>query len=149
VQVTRTVRPQALVAFRGNRYSVPPELVGRVVTISHRLGSSSLDISSSKGSGQLVVLARHRRAADGAGVTIRTDGHVLALETAVLGAFTSAPPHRKKVRIPPGETARAAAEQLLAAQHDQHRALSTTPSTEVVIDLATYAAAAATRRTLP
>jgi transposase len=145
LQVTRTVRPQALVAFRGNRYSVPPELVGQSVTISHRLGGCSLDISSTKASGQPVVLARHRRAADGAGVTVRTEGHVRALETAVLGAFTTAPPHRKKTRIPPGETARAAAEQLLAAQHDH----DSTPSCEVVIDLATYAAAAATRRTLP
>jgi transposase len=148
LQVTRTVRPQALVAFRGNRYSVPPELVGQSVTISHRLGTSTLDISSGRASGQPVVLARHRRAADGAGVTVRTDGHVRALETAVLGAFTTAPPHRKKVRIPPGEAARAAAEQLLSAQHTQHDQHATT-SSEVVIDLATYAAAAATRRTLP
>lgn len=145
LQVTRTVRPQALVAFRGNRYSVPPELVGQTVTISHRLSSTSLDISSTRATGQPVVLARHRRAADGAGVTVRTETHIRALETAVLGAFTTTPPHRKKVRIPPGEAALAAAEQLLTAQHDQHP----TPSSEAVIDLATYAAAAATRRTLP
>ncbi len=149
LQVSRTVRPQALIAFRGNRYSVPPELVGQTVTVSHRLGSTSLDISATKASGQPVVLARHRRATDGAGVTVRTDSHVRALQTAVLNTFTTAPPHRKKVRIPPGEAARAAAEQLLSARHDPHRAPSTTPSSETVIDLATYAAAAANRRTLP
>jgi transposase len=150
ITVTRTVRPQALVAFRGNRYSVPPELVGQSVTISNRLGSTSLEVSTTSGSGRAsttpTVLARHRRAADGAGVTVRTDSHIRALEHAVLGAFTTAPPHRKKVRIPPGALARAAAEQLLA------RAGEATPapaSSEAVIDLATYAAAAATRRTLP
>jgi hypothetical protein len=149
IEVTRTVRPQALVAFRGNRYSVPPELVGQTVTISHRLGSQHLDVSIPRGSGAPVVLARHRRAADGAGVTLRTDDHVRALETAVLGAFTTAPPHRKKVRIPPGPAARAAAEQLLAAAHQHRPDLNTPTSPEVVIDLATYAAAAANRRTLP
>jgi transposase len=152
VSVTRTVRPQALIAFRGNRYSVPPEVVGQTVTVSHRLGTTTLDVSVSRGSGAPVVLARHRRAADGAGVTIRTDSHVTALETAVLGAFTTAPPHRKKVRIPPGPAALAAAEQLRAA-HPTPASPSTSTSTqtsaEVVIDLATYAAAAANRRTLP
>jgi transposase len=145
IEVTRTVRPQALVAFRGNRYSVPPELVGQAVTVSHRLGSTSLDISIPRGSGAPVVLARHRRAADGAGVTVRTDDHVRALENAVLSAFTTAPPHRKKVRIPPGAAARAAAEQLLANHADR----PTATSSDVVIDLTTYAAAAANRRTLP
>jgi hypothetical protein len=133
------------VAFRGNRYSVPPELVGQAVTVSHRLGSTSLDISIPRGSGAPVVLARHRRAADGAGVTVRTDDHVRALENAVLSAFTTAPPHRKKVRIPPGAAARAAAEQLLANHADR----PTATSSDVVIDLTTYAAAAANRRTLP
>jgi transposase len=149
VAVTRTVRPQALVAFRGNRYSVPPELVGQHVAISHRLGSQHLDVSVISGSGAPVVLARHRRAADGAGVTIRTDDHVRALETAVLGAFTTAPPHRKKVRIPPGPAARAAAEQLRAAHPDQPTAGARPTSTSEVTDLAIYAAAAANRRTLP
>jgi transposase len=145
IEVIRTVRPQALVAFRGNRYSVPAELVGQTVTVSHRLGSTSLDISIPRGSGAPVVLARHRRAADGAGVTIRTDAHVQALQTAVLSAFTTAPPHRKKVRIPPGLAARAAAEQLRAGQTSP----PTPTRSQAVIDLATYAAAAQTRRTLP
>jgi transposase len=143
--VARTVRPQALIAFRGNRYSVPPELVGQQVTVTHRLGSATLDVSSSKG----IVLARHRRAADGAGVTLRTDSHVAALETAVLSAFTTAPPHRKKVRIPPGAASRAAAEQLRASHPDQPDPDRSIVPGLVVTDLAAYAAAAANRRTLP
>jgi hypothetical protein len=91
VTVERVVSPQALVAFRGNRYSVPPELVATTVSVAVRLGSDVLDIATSTG----VVIARHRRAGDGAGVTIRTDTHVTALNVAALAAFTSAPPHRR------------------------------------------------------
>lgn len=134
VDVTRTVRPQALVAFRGNRYSVPPELAGTLVHVTHRLGTLTIDIATAGG----VVIARHRRAPDGAGVTIRTDAHVAALETAALAAFTTAAPHRGKVRIPPGPAARAAAAVLLGE-----------PTTTPVIDLAAYAAAAERRKDLP
>ena len=105
VTVGRTVRAQALVAFRGNRYSVPPELAGAKVGVTHRLGTATLDVVTASGT----VLARHRRAPDGAGVTIRTDAHVTALERAALAAFDTARPHRRKQRIPPGPAARAAA----------------------------------------
>ena len=134
VDVQRTVRPQALVAFRGNRYSVPPELADTVVHVTHRLGTLTIDITTGGG----VVIARHRRAPDGAGVTIRTDAHVAALETAALAAFSTAAPHRGKVRIPPGEAARAAAAVLLGE-----------PTTTPVIDLAAYQAAAERRKELP
>jgi transposase len=134
VDVARTVRPQALVAFRGNRYSVPPELAGTLVHVTHRLGTNNIDILTAGG----IVIARHRRAPDGAGVMIRTDSHVAALEAAALAAFTTAKPHRGKVRIPPGDAARAAAAVLLGE-----------PTTTPVIDLAAYAAAAERRRTLP
>jgi hypothetical protein len=134
VDVERTVRPQALVAFRGNRYSVPPELAGTTVHVTHRLGAATIDITTPGG----IVVARHRRVSDGAGVMIRTDSHVAALEAAALAAFTTAKPHRGKVRIPPGETARAAAAVLLGQ-----------PTTTPVIDLAAYAAAAQRRRSLP
>jgi transposase len=136
VMVERVVSPQALVAFRGNRYSVPPELVAATVNVTVRLGSEVLDIATRVG----VVIARHRRAADGAGVTIRTEGHVTALNSAALAAFTTAPPHRRKQRIPPGPAALAAAEQL---RGEPVRAEQT------VIDLAAYAAAAQNRKTLP
>lgn len=143
VSVERTVRAQALVAFRGNRYSVPPEFAGAKVEVTHRLGASTLDVVTASGT----VLARHRRAPDGAGVTIRTDEHVAALEHAALAAFTTAKPHRRKQRIPPGPAARAAAAvlrgQVDPAGVDQGEAGTT------VVDLTAYAAAAERRRSLP
>jgi transposase len=143
VRVERTVRAQALVAFRGNRYSVPPELAGAKVNLTHRLGASTLDVVTASGT----VLARHRRAPDGAGVTIRTEEHVTALESAALAAFSTERPHRRKQRIPPGAGARAAAAVLLG-QADPATS-STTPGASTVIDLAPYAAAAERRRSLP
>jgi len=140
VSVDRTVRAQALVAFRGNRYSVPPELAGSRVTVTHRLGAVTLDVVTASGT----VLARHHRAPDGAGVTVRTDEHITALETAALAAFSTAAPHRRKQRIPPGPGARAAAAVLLG-QADP----ATNSSASTVIDLAPYAAAAERRRSLP
>lgn len=138
VTVGRTVRAQALVAFRGNRYSVPPELAGAKVSVTHRLGTPTLDVLTASGT----VLARHRRAPDGAGVTIRTDEHVKALEHAALAAFDTAKPHRRKQRIPPGPAARAAAAVLLN-QADP------APADTTVVDLTAYAAAAERRRSLP
>ena len=49
--VSRIVSAQALVAFAGNFYSVPPELAGSPVTVIHRLGGDHIDISSGSGSG--------------------------------------------------------------------------------------------------
>jgi transposase len=136
LDVERTVRPQALVSFRGNRYSVPPELAGAAVHVTHRLGTNTIDILTTG----RIVIARHRRAPDGAGVTVRTDSHVAALDAAALAAFTTARPHRGKVRVPPGAAAQAAAAVLLGEP---------TTTTTPVIDLAAYAAAAERRRSLP
>jgi transposase len=135
--VTRTVRPQALIAFRGNQYSVPPELAGSTVTVTVRLGDPHLDIATATGA----VIARHRRAPDGAGITVRTDTHATALEQAALAGFSSARPHRRKVRIPPGPAAQAAAAVLLGEPAAGRPA--------PVIDLSVYAAAAQQRRRLP
>jgi hypothetical protein len=44
VEVTRPVAANATVAFRGNRYSVPPGLVGALLTLSHRLGTAVLAV---------------------------------------------------------------------------------------------------------
>jgi transposase len=146
VSVTRTASAQALVSFRGNTYSVPPELARAPVIVSHRLGATSLDISIISGATPSgIIIARHLLAAPGAGATVRDSGHVAALERAALAAFTNATPHRRKQRIPPGPAARAAATAL--------RARSTTDGSpavndEVVIDLARYAAAADGRNTL-
>lgn len=135
--VSRHVSAQALVSFRGNRYSVPPQLAHGQVSVSHRLGSPVIEIATTTG----VVVAVHHRAPDGAGAAIRAEGHVTALNTAAMAAATSAKPHRSKQRIPPGLAARAAAA-VLTCRPD------TDPNTGV-IDLTVYAAAAARRRTLP
>lgn len=64
-----------------------------------------------------------------------------ALNTAALAAFSDAPPHRSKQRIPPGPAARAAAAHLRSADPDHDGG--------TVIDLARYAQAANERNTLP
>jgi transposase len=125
----RTVSAQALVAFRGNSYSVPPGLGGAAVTVRHRLGSAEVDIVTVAGA----VIARHRRAPDGAGAVVRDSGHVRALEKAVLASFPAAPPCRRKQRRPPSAAALAEAAALRGAPG---------PAQRVVIDLAAYAAAA-------
>ena len=136
--VDRVVSAQALVAFRGNYYSVAPELAGAPVTVAHRLGTAHLDIlSRTGGAAGPVVLARHQLAPAGAGALIRTESHVAALNTLAMAAGASGRPHRRKERIPPGEAAKAAA-----------AALSGTGADAVVIDLSRYAAAAAGRNTL-
>lgn len=153
----RTVSRQALVSYRGNRYSVPPELAGARVTITRVLGASVLDILTSSGQ---VVIARHRVAADGAGVTVRDHGHVLALDHAAMSAAAAAGgrPHRRKDRIPPGPAARAAAA-ALRHRHDlggdagevvgETGTTRTEPSTDAtVVDLAAYERAAHGRNTL-
>ena len=103
--VERRVSAQALVAFRGNRYSTPPELAHAAVNVTWRLGASTIDLVTSSG----IVVARHGRAADGAGVTVRDHVHVTALDHAAMAAFNDAAPHRRKQRIPPGPAALAAA----------------------------------------
>jgi hypothetical protein len=143
VTEARTASRQALVSYRGNRYSVPPELAGAQVKVSHPVGAEFLDIATTSG----IVIARHRMAADGLGVMIRDSGHVIALDTAAMAAAATGRPHRRKERIPPGPEAKAAAAQLLrlhaeATPSDQ----SCTPSTDsTVIDLSAYERAAQNR----
>jgi hypothetical protein len=118
------------------------------VNVSHRLGATSIDIATSSG----IVIARHRLAGPGAGATLRDTGHVTALERAAMAAFTTASPHRRKQRIPPGPAARAAAAALRTPTHPTPSttdSAATTATADVVIDLAQYAAAAQGRNTLP
>jgi hypothetical protein len=149
LSVPRTVSAQALVSFRGNRYSVAPELAKATVTVSHRLGTGHLDIATGAGT----VIARHTLAPDGAGVMVRDHGHVLALEQAAMAAASSGTPHRRKLRIPPGTAARAAADALRTTPTCGAGALAEAEAAgvaagDVVIDLARYAAAAHGRNTL-
>jgi len=131
----RTATRQALIDWRGNRYSVPPELAATRVVVHQRLGATTIDIATVSG----VVLARHQVAEAGLGVTIRDSGHVTALETIALASAPPGRPHRKKERIPPGADARRAAAEL---------ACTPTPTT-TVISLAAYDQAAKNRKTLP
>jgi hypothetical protein len=143
---TRTVSRQALVAYRGNRYSVPPELTSAQVTVSRPVGGEHIDIATATG----IVVARHRLVADGTGAMIRDSGHVVALEHAAMAAASTGRPHRRKERIPPGPDALAAAH---ALRDNESGPTSTTgvaapASPPDVIDLATYERAATGRNTL-
>lgn len=130
----RTATRQALIDWRGNRYSVPPELAAAKVTVSQRLGTDTIDIATPAGT----VVARHQIAQPGLGVTIRDTGHVTALEAIALASAPPGRPHRRKERIPPGATALRAARVLTGT--------SDAPST--VISLVAYEQAAKNRNTL-
>ncbi len=146
IREDRVVSAQALVAWRGNFYSVPPELARAQVVVSQRLGAGHVDIATAS-SGGAVVIARHDLAPEGAGVMVRDHGHVIALEQLVLAGHDTSRPHRKKERIPPGPAARAAAEALRAGQQPAEQAVND-DRTDVVIDLAKYDRAAQGRNTL-
>ena len=133
--VERRVSANGRVAYRGNFYSVPPELAHAPVTVTIRLGESTIDISPA---GSAAVIARHTTVADGLGAVIADHGHVTALNSAALAAFTDATPHRSKQRLPPGLAARAAAAVLRGEPDDG----------ATVVDLARYAQAANGRNTL-
>jgi transposase len=124
---TRKVGASALVAFRGNRYRVTPGLVGREVTVRHRLGTSILEIVSADGG----VVAAHHLAVAGGDVIVETPEQRAQLEAAVLSSFTTARPCRRKVNRPPSEEALAAA----AALRTQAEGAA-----EVAVDLERYEA---------
>ena len=140
--VVNTVSAQGLVPFRGNFYSVPPGMAGAKITVRHRLGADTLRLVTVSGA----VVAQHRREIDGAGRTVRDDGHVIALEKKVLEQFSTAGRCEHKTRRPPSTAAVAEATRL----HARQRGMPVTdPAARVVIDLATYAAAAARLKTSP
>jgi transposase len=124
LEVPVPVRPDATVAFRGNAYSVPPGLGGTIVTLRHRLGSTTIDLVAPSGA----ILGVHDLRHPGSGELVRTTEHRAALERAVLAAFTTARPCDRKGNHPPGPAARAAAAALLGQGHS-----------EVTVDLARYA----------
>ncbi len=101
VEVRRSVDDRASVAFRGNRYSIPPGLTGAELTLGHRLGTGALDIVAPGGA----VLVTHRLAPPGAGSIVRTPEHRAALEAAVLSQFSTARPCDRKANKPPGPAA--------------------------------------------
>lgn len=130
----RTATRQALIDWRGNRYSVPPELAAAKVVVQQRLGADTIDIATTSGT----VVARHRVAEPGLGVTIRDTGHVTALEAIAMASAPPGRPHRRKERIPPGPAALRAAQVLTG----------TGQPVSTVISLAAYEQAAKNRNTL-
>ncbi len=124
VTVERAVATNATVAFRGNRYSVPPGLAGAPVEVRHRLAATTVEIHSASGA----LLGRHRLAPAGAGMLVRSPEHHLALEKSVLAAFTTTAPCDRKANRPPGKESLAEAARLMGAA-----------GREVVVDLARYA----------
>ena len=131
--VERIVSAQALVAFGGNFYSIGPGMSGATVQVRHRLDANIIEVTTTGG----IVLARHRREPDGAGVIARATEHVAALEHAVLAAFSDRAPCRSKQRRPPSAAALSEADRL----HGQ----PPQPGQQVVIDFADYVAAAQAR----
>ncbi len=130
LRAERVVSASALVAFEGNRYSVPPAQTGETVTVVCRLGESWLRLVSQAG----VLLATHRRLPAGAGQIARSGEHAAALERAVLAAFTTRRPCRRKQNRPPSADALR-----LAA------ALAPTVAEPEIPSLDSYAALAAAR----
>ena len=124
IAVERRASRSALVAFEGNRYSVGPVHAGRTVTVHARVGEPLLRILSAAGE----IVATHRRAAAGAGQTVRSTEHAAALERAVLQAFTTDHACRRKANRPPGENALAELARLRGLE----------PETAPLIDLARY-----------
>ena len=109
VEVARVVAANALVSVWGNRYSVPPGLVGTEVLVRWRLGANAIDVVSAGG----VVVASHRLAPRGSGRTTRLPEHAAALENVVLGAFNTDRPCRRKVNRPPSDAALVLAAELV------------------------------------
>jgi transposase len=125
IVLERPVGRSALVSFQGNRYSVPAALAGAPsVTVRARLGEQVVRIWSAAG----VLLATHRRAPAGAGQTVRSAEHAASLQAAVLSAFTTRSPCRRKQNRPPGQDAQTAAARLRGEQ-----------GAAVVVDLERYA----------
>jgi len=123
--MTRTVAANALVSVWGNRYSVPPAVVGQEVTVRWRLGTGSIDVVSASG----VSLATHQTAPRSSGRIVRLPQHARALQDVVLAAFTTDRPHKTKVNRPPSEPALRVAAQLTGSGN---------AGSDPVIDLATY-----------
>lgn len=105
--VERKVAANALVAYQGNRYSVPPGLVGTVVTVQQRHGSNEISIHTGK-----AAVTEHVLAPAGANRTVRLPAHSAALENVVLAQFSTERPCKSKLNRPPSDTALAIAAQL-------------------------------------
>lgn len=105
--VERQVAMNALVAFRGNRYSTPPGIVGATIAVEHRHGSNEIGFKAGTR-----IVAVHRLAPPGSNRTVRLPEHTAALENVVLAEFTTDRPCRSKLNRPPSQASLAIAAQL-------------------------------------
>lgn len=125
--VERKVAANATVSFRGNHYAVDPASVGATVSVSVPVGVHTIDIVDPTSG----LLTRHRLLTPGQDAIVRDGDQAIALEKAVLAAFTTGRPCHRKDNRPPSAAAEA-----LAAELD---AGAPVPGGAVVIDLATWA----------
>ena len=122
--MTRIVAANALISVDGNRYSVPPALVGTEVKVRQRLGSDELIIVSAAGT----LVATHQTAPRGVGRLVKLPEHTRALENVVLAAFTTDQPCPKKPNRPPTGAALTIANEITGGDN----------GAGPVIDLTTY-----------
>jgi transposase len=109
IELVRVVAANALVSVWGNRYSVPPGLVGTEIVVRWRLGTNTVDIVTAAG----LIVATHRLAPRGGQRTVRLPEHAAALENVVLGAFNTDRPCRRKLNRPPSDAALALAAEIV------------------------------------
>ena len=122
--LVRKVAANGLVSIWGNRYSVPPSVIGTEVSVRWRLGDPTFDVISASGR----LIATHRKVPRGQGRVVRLPEHTAALEKVVLASFTTARPCKPKPNRPPSAAARAIAADIGGGvEHD-----------EPVIDLGVY-----------
>jgi len=110
-EVTRIVAANALVSVDGNRYSVPPAMVGVEVKVRRRLGSNELVVVSPAGG----IVASHQTAPRGVGRIVRLPNHTAALENVVLASFSTDRPCPTKPHRPPSGPALAIAAEITGA----------------------------------
>jgi len=106
VILDRKVAANALVSVWGNRYSVPPGLVGSDVQVRWRHGTGVIDITTTAGT----IVCSHLLAPKGANRTVRLAEHTTALENVVLAAFHTDRPCKTKLNRPPSDAALAIAQ---------------------------------------
>ncbi|WP_354639353.1 Mu transposase domain-containing protein [Kitasatospora camelliae] len=113
VHAFRMVDPEGMVAFRGNRYAVPPDLAGAVVQVRHRLDEPYLSIAATGGA----VITRHLLAPRGAGMQVTDLGGAIVLERSPRLQLTGTPP------CPDGATRRPLSPEATAEAEALRRAL--------------------------
>ena len=101
IVVERVASRSALVPFETNKYSVPPGYAGQPLILRARVDEPHLRILTTTG----IKVATHRRAPASAAQTIRSSEHAIALQRAVLDAFTTQTACRPKTNRPPGDGA--------------------------------------------